>query len=124
VHPSIIPGQAGKIEGKIAGNTSIPNREHPGEATMKIRATVIVSGLVQGVNFRHYTRVQAEALGVAGWVRNRPDGHVEGCFEGEEPAVEALIDWCRRGPDWARVDGVEVQREAYRGEFDGFTVRR
>jgi acylphosphatase len=91
---------------------------------MKIRATVTISGLVQGVNFRHYTRMQAEALGVSGWVRNLPDGRVEGCFEGEAENVKALIDWCRRGPDWARVDDVAVAMETYRGEFDDFAVRR
>ena len=91
---------------------------------MKIRARVIITGLVQGVNFRHYTRMQAEALGVSGWVRNLPDDRVEGCFEGEKEAVEALVAWCRRGPDWARVEGVEAAREPYTGEFDGFTILR
>lgn len=91
---------------------------------MKIRAAVTVRGQVQGVNFRHYTRMQAEALGVSGWVRNLPDGRVEGCFEGEESAVEALIAWCRRGPDWARVDDLTAVREPWRGEFDNFSVRR
>ena len=91
---------------------------------MIIRTRVIVSGLVQGVNFRHHTRMQAEALRVSGWVRNLPDGRVEGCFEGEKEAVEALVAWCRRGPDWARVEGVEAAQEPYTGEFDGFTILR
>jgi len=91
---------------------------------MKIRARVIITGLVQGVNFRHHTREAALSRDVAGWVQNLPDGSVEGCFEGEERDVNALIDWCRQGPDWARVDGVAVRREAYRGEFDSFQVRR
>jgi len=91
---------------------------------MKTRARVIVTGLVQGVNFRWHTRQTALGLNVTGWVRNLPDGRVEGCFEGEEPDVAGLVAWCRRGPDWARVDGIEVTQDSYRGEFDGFEVRR
>lgn len=91
---------------------------------MKIRARVIVIGLVQGVNFRHYTREAALSHNVAGWVQNLPDGSVEACFEGEERDVNAVIDWCHQGPGWARVDDVAVRREAYRGEFDGFQIRR
>lgn len=91
---------------------------------MKIRTRVIITGLVQGVNFRHFTRETALRHNVTGWVQNLPDGSVEGCFEGEERDVNALIDWCRRGPDWARVDDVTVRKEEFRGEFDGFSIRR
>ncbi len=91
---------------------------------MKIRARVIVTGLVQGVNFRFYTRQSALSFNVTGWVRNLPDGSVEGCFEGDEADVNALVGWCRTGPDWARVEQVDVRTEEDRGEFDGFEVRR
>lgn len=88
------------------------------------RAHVYVSGLVQGVFFRHETRRLAQALGVGGWVRNLPDGRVEAVFEGEKVLVEKMIDFCRRGPPGARVTGVRVEWEEYRGEFKGFTIRR
>jgi acylphosphatase len=91
---------------------------------VKIRTLVNVKGLVQGVNFRWHTRMNAERLNVSGWVRNLPDGSVQGCFEGEERDVDALVAWCRRGPDWARVEEVAVTREEYRGDFGGFEVRR
>ncbi len=91
---------------------------------MKIRAMVTVKGLVQGVNFRHYTRQTALHYNVVGWVRNLPDGSVQGCFEGEEADVNALIAWCRTGPSWARVEEVTVTRESYRGEFDDFEIKR
>ena len=91
---------------------------------MKIRANVTVKGLVQGVNFRYFTRQTAEGLGVTGWVTNLPDGSVAGCFEGEEASVQALIDWCRRGPGAARVDEVLVERQQFHGEFAEFIVRR
>ncbi|AJE03859.1 acylphosphatase [Geobacter pickeringii] len=90
---------------------------------MKIRAIVTVSGLVQGVAFRHHTVLRAQQLKVAGWVRNLPNGDVQGCFEGDEPSVQALVEWCRLGPSRARVDRVIVENEPYRGEFDGFDVR-
>lgn len=91
---------------------------------MKIRARVIVTGLVQGVNFRWHTRLTAEQLNVTGWVMNLPDGSVEGCFEGEEVDVAALVDWCRSGPALARVDHLALRHEEHRGEFDRFEVRR
>jgi len=76
---------------------------------------VRITGLVQGVSFRYYTRQQADRLGVTGWVRNEPDGSVTGHFEGPEPAVDALVDWCGHGPAYADVEGVEVRAAATSG---------
>lgn len=90
---------------------------------MKLRAHVVVSGLVQGVCFRYATEKEAGRRGVAGWVRNLPDGRVEAVFEGEEERVEEMIAFCRRGPPGARVDGVEVRREAPSGAYQGFSIR-
>jgi acylphosphatase len=73
----------------------------------RIRRRVVVHGRVQGVWFREGCRRQAEALGVAGWVRNRPDRTVEAVFEGPEAAVSAMVAWCHVGPRRARVDRVE-----------------
>lgn len=91
---------------------------------MNIRTMVTIKGFVQGVNFRHCTRQSAIRLNVTGWVRNLPDGSVQGCFEGEEPDVRALIDWCRRGPSSAAVDEVLVEEEPFRGEFATFEIKR
>ena len=68
-------------------------------------------GHVQGVFFRETTRRQAQAQGVAGWVRNQPDGTVEAVFEGEREAVERLVAYIREGPRGARVDWVDVVSE-------------
>jgi acylphosphatase len=87
-----------------------------------IRAHVFVTGMVQGVFFRHRAREEARARDVSGWVRNLPDGRVEAVFEGPEGAVEALVSWCRTGPEWARVDDVEVAREEPQG-LERFEVR-
>ena len=85
------------------------------------RVHVLVSGRVQGVFFRASCAEQARALGVAGWVRNAPDGRVEAVFEGPEAAVEAMVGWCRRGPAHARVDDVEIEHEEPAG-VEGFRV--
>jgi acylphosphatase len=86
------------------------------------RAHVRVRGSVQGVFFRAETRDRARSLGVAGWVRNLPDGAVEAVFEGPDQPVESMIAWCRRGPAGAIVDGVEVDWEEPQAE-DEFRVR-
>jgi acylphosphatase len=82
---------------------------------MPERAHVRVSGRVQGVYFRGETRDRASSRRVAGWIRNCPAGTVEAVFEGSREAVESMIEWCRRGPRGARVDGVDVRWEAPEG---------
>ena len=76
-----------------------------------IRRRVLVSGRVQGVFFRDTCRRVAIRHGVAGWVRNLPDGRVEAVFEGPDEAVDELVDWAWQGPDLAWVSNVVVQRE-------------
>ena len=85
-----------------------------------VRAHVYVSGYVQGVNFRWYTVQHARTRGVAGWVRNLPDGRVEAVFEGADEDVRSMVEWCRRGPRHATVTDVEVHWEEPEGlhEFD------
>jgi len=82
---------------------------------------VRITGRVQGVSFRYYTREQARGLGVTGWVRNEPDGAVVGHFEGSPEAVDALVDWCRHGPAYAEVDDVEVTDAESTGAGDFVT---
>lgn len=89
---------------------------------VKARVHVFVSGRVQGVFFRQKTKEQAQSLGVRGWICNLPTGKVEAVFEGDEPAVKALIDYCYHGPSSARVDEVEANYENYVGEFSDFTM--
>ncbi len=89
-----------------------------------VRAAIRIRGRVQGVSFRYYTTRTAERHNVTGWVRNLPDGSVEAVFEGAAADVRQVIDWCRQGPDAAQVETVDIDWEEYRGEFDGFGVRR
>ncbi len=68
---------------------------------------VVIQGRVQGVGYRDWLVAKARALGVDGWVRNRPDGSVEALVYGEVDAVEELLRACRRGPRMAAVSRIE-----------------
>ena len=65
-----------------------------------------VFGKVQGVYFRHSTRLEAQRLIIRGIARNLPDGSVEVLAQGTQSAVEELRVWLQRGPARARVDEV------------------
>ena len=84
---------------------------------------VSISGRVQGVFFRAWASEQAERLGVSGWVRNCPDGHVEAHVEGESAAVEQMIGRLREGPPAAEVETLRTW-DADTFDYDGFEVRR
>ena len=88
----------------------------------KRRAHVWITGRVQGVFFRAYAQDAAQRTGVAGWVRNLPDGRVEAVFEGDEDKVQEMIEWCHEGSPLGRVEGVEVVQETYTGEFYRLTI--
>ncbi|MGB2876255.1 MAG: acylphosphatase [Gaiellaceae bacterium] len=87
----------------------------------RTRVHLRLGGRVQGVFFRAEAQARAESLGVAGWIKNAPDGSVEAAIEGDEEKVESIVAWCRQGPSGARVDEVEVTREEPVGEI-GFRV--
>ena len=82
------------------------------------RRHVVVHGRVQGVWFRDSMRREAARLGVAGWVKNRPDGSVEAALEGPSEAVDTLTRWCEHGPPGARVLRVETREEPAEGLAD------
>ena len=87
------------------------------------RAHVRVSGQVQGVFFRDSTRQKAEELGLAGWVKNLPDGRVEAVFEGPSDRVREMVRWCEEGPRNASVEDVNTDFEGSGGDLQGFEVR-
>jgi acylphosphatase len=74
------------------------------------------------VFFRDTTRRRADQHGVAGWVRNNPDGTVEAVFEGDEADVERLVRFAHDGPSGARVERVEVFDEEPEN-LSGFAIR-
>ena len=86
------------------------------------RVQVLISGRVQGVFFRAYTRDQAVARGLSGWVRNLPDGRVAAVFEGDREKIDSMLAWCRQGPPYAAVDEVLTHWQPYQGEFGDFKI--
>jgi acylphosphatase len=88
-----------------------------------VRAHLLVSGRVQGVCYRQATADTARRLGLRGWVRNLPDGRVEAEAEGDRAVVEALVEWCRRGPPAAQVDDLEVGWGEAGGGLGPFAIR-
>lgn len=85
------------------------------------RRRLRVTGHVQGVFFRDSCRQEAERLGLAGEVRNMPDGSVEIVAEGPPDALEELTAWSRQGPSRARVEDVRVSSEDPQG-VSGFST--
>ena len=88
----------------------------------RVRARVVVSGVVQGVFFRGTCRREALNRGLVGWVRNNPDGTVEAVFEGPQAGVDEIVGWMRHGPRNAHVETTEVTMEQPEG-LSGFRIR-
>jgi acylphosphatase len=88
----------------------------------KTRAHVVVTGTVQAVNFRAACRDQARSVGIAGWVKNLPDGSVEAVFEGPQAGVQRMVSWCYSGPIHAKVEHVEVSWEPATGREVTFDI--
>ncbi len=89
----------------------------------RVRAHVVISGRVQGVAFRQSAVDQARRIGgLAGWVKNLPDGCVEAVVEGERARVERLLEWLRTGPRLARVEEHRVVWEPARGDVGPFDI--
>lgn len=86
------------------------------------KASIHVTGIVQGVYYRYTTQRKADEFALGGTVRNMPDGSVSIVCEGEEEAVLRLVEWCKQGPRGARVDKVDVRWEEATGSFSGFTI--
>ena len=86
------------------------------------RVHITVHGYVQGVFFRSNTQRVAKNLGLKGYVRNKDDT-VEVVAEGPEEKIRELIKFCKKGPEAAKVDKIDVHIEEASGEFDGFEVR-
>ncbi len=90
---------------------------------MNVRLHARVSGVVQGVGFRYFTRQLASGLGLTGWVRNIPDGTVELVAEGPRDRLEHLLDAFSEGPHGSSVRGVTSDWSEATGEFSDFGVR-
>ncbi len=90
---------------------------------MVVLKQLIITGKVQGVFYRASAVNEAQRLGVNGEVWNMPDGSVGLIAEGQAEAVNALITWCYKGPERAKVENVEITDGELRG-YKNFTVKR
>ncbi len=86
------------------------------------RVHVTISGIVQGVCFRSFTKSRAKMLGITGWVKNTPDGCLEAVFEGEESKILEMIKYCEEGPSAAFVRNVKTKWGKYKGEYKDFEI--
>ena len=84
----------------------------------------IVRGLVQGVFFRHNTRIEATQLGLTGTVRNLPDGSVRVIAEGPQERLNQLLAWLRCGPELAEVASVDTQWRNATEAYSDFRIVR
>lgn len=96
-----------------------------------------IYGRVQGVFFRRNAKIEAEKLGIGGWVRNRQslrsspakpdagldaDGSVEIMAEGEKEKIDQFVKWCKKGPPFSKVEKVEVDFPKSEEAFGGFEI--
>lgn len=81
-----------------------------------------IFGLVQGVFFRQSAKVEAGKLGLVGWVRNDPDGSVEAAAVGSRDKLDQFIAWCKKGPEAAKVERVEISWNETRDRFSSFDI--
>lgn len=88
-----------------------------------VRKHVFLSGRVQGVGFRAYTRRQAQQNDIKGWVKNLTDGRLEAVLAGEKDKVGLVLNKLEQGPALGRVENMEIRDEKYQNEFDRFSIR-
>ena len=91
---------------------------------MRIARRFVISGRVQGVGFRWFTKDVASREGVTGYVRNLPDGRVEALVEGDADAVTRVERLLRQGPPGARVQAVNVMTEEPGSPYRDFSIQR
>ncbi len=88
-----------------------------------LQVHALVSGFVQGVNFRYYTVRRGKQLGLNGFVRNTVDGRVEVVAQGSMQQLERMIEWLRNGPSSASVENVKVEWHKSGKKFSGFKIK-
>jgi len=86
------------------------------------RIHILITGKVQGISFRYYTKKKAEELQIKGWVKNLPNGDVEIVVEGNNSNITSFMDWCKTGPSLANVKNIAINEEQPTNEFSTFSI--
>ena len=86
------------------------------------RVYIKIHGRVQGVGFRFAAIEKAQDLDIKGWIRNSEDGTVEITAEGDEENLNKFINWCRRGPFFAKVTKRDLTYSEPTNDFQGFNL--
>jgi len=87
------------------------------------RFHLFVSGIVQGVGFRWYTRDICRNLGLGGWVKNLSNGNVEIVVEGEEDLLNEFLLRLKDGYLGKNIEKIDITEEEYKGEFKDFGIK-
>ena len=93
------------------------------EVNQKMQRYILISGVVQGVGFRHFTRQNAIKLGVHGYAKNLPNGKVEVVAEGDKATLDEFVSLLRKGPSASKVEDVKVEARPHSGEYTSFGVK-
>ena len=93
------------------------------EVNQKMQCYILISGKVQGVGFRYFTRQNAMRLGVHGYAKNLPNGKVEVVAEGDKATLEEFVKILWKGPPASRVEDVKVEARPHSGEYTSFGVK-
>jgi acylphosphatase len=89
---------------------------------MEKHLNITIKGKVQNVGYRYFAHKRANEIGVKGYVKNLPNGDVYSEAEGTEQDLNTFLDYLHEGPNWARVDEIQLQ-EAPMDGFEDFRVR-
>ena len=84
---------------------------------------ILISGKVQGVGFRYFTRQNAMKLGVHGYAKNLLNGKVEVVAEGDKVTLDEFVKILWKGPPASRVEDVKVEARSHSGEYTSFGVK-
>ena len=87
-----------------------------------IGAHLLIRGRVQGVGYRFFTQDLAQNFGLAGWVRNLPDGNVEAFAQGPRAVIEVFIDLLEQSPSMARVEAITVDWQSPSDQYTSFSI--
>lgn len=89
---------------------------------VKSASKIIISGTVQGIFFRNFTRENANKLNLKGYIRNLEDGNIEIFVEGEKDNINSLIDLLKKDPPYSQIRDVKVETRRWSGDFKEFKI--